>query len=93
VTEGLARAPEGVTFNALSARVFETLARYTAFPWPILMTQAKRCGANPAALDPQVFDELVPHLAAGVARYTTPDKGVAVQRELLALVGKPASGE
>ena len=33
----LAKRPEGL--SPLAAQIFDVLARYTAFPWPVLMTQ------------------------------------------------------
>jgi hypothetical protein len=78
--------PPGVQLNALSMRVFEVLAEYTAFPWPILMTQARRCGRNPGALTREDLAEMIPYLVIGVERYTSPDKGARARVALRRLV-------
>jgi hypothetical protein len=84
----LTKPPEGVELNALSTRVFAILSKYTAFPWPILMTQAKRCGVDAARLTHADLHELVPHLAAGVERYTSPEKGAATRAELTLMAAR-----
>jgi hypothetical protein len=80
--------PAGVVLGSLTEQVFDILAGYTAFPWPVLVTQAKRCGVDLAALTPSDLDKLAPHLAVGVERYTSPQKGAAVKAELVALAAK-----
>ncbi len=82
MVDALTKPPDGVSLNALSASVFAILAEYTAFPWPILMAQAKRCGVDPAQLRATDLAALVSHLAAGVQRYPSPVKGAAVRAEL-----------
>ncbi len=81
----LTRRPDGVTFNALSEQVFAVLARYTVFPWPVMVAQCKRVGADPANLTAPDVKRALPHLVAGVSRFTDPKKAAAAERELLAL--------
>lgn len=74
--------------NALSEQVFEVLANYTAFPWPIMMSQCKRCRVDPVALTPATLKEAIPHLSSSVARFTSPQKGEQVRIDLEALAGE-----
>jgi hypothetical protein len=83
----LKKPPAGVTLNGVSARVFELLARYTSFPWPILMAQCKRCSLDPAALTPEGLARVVPFLVEGLTRFTSQDKGALFQQELSLLLG------
>jgi hypothetical protein len=85
MVEDLKRRPSGVTFNALSESVFDILAEYTAFPWAILTTQAKRVNVDPAALTPADLPALIDLLAEGVGRFTSPEKRDRVRAKLLAL--------
>lgn len=78
--------PPGVSLVPLSREVFQVLARHTAFPWPVLSTQCKRQGVDPGALTAADLRGLIPHLASGVARFTSPDRGEQVRVELLALL-------
>lgn len=81
---GLTR-PEGL--SDFSGQVFDVLARYTMFPWPVLKTQAERVGVDPARITPVHLDgPLLDYLAAGVARFTSSAKGDQVRGELAALV-------
>lgn len=86
--EGLKNLPAGVELGRLSARVFEVLERHTAFPWPVLVAQCKRHGLEPADLSASELETLVPFLAKGVARFTSPANGEHVRRELLQLLGR-----
>ena len=79
------KLPSGAIMSPLSREVFRILERYTVFPWPILAAQCKRAGTEPAHLDTARLPVLIPLLAAGVGRFTSPDKELAVKRELLAL--------
>ena len=83
--ERLNRPPSGVELNELSGEVFEILAEYTVFPWPVLLAQAGRVGADAQNLQPEDLLKLGPKLAEGVARFTTPEKGRAVLERLAKL--------
>lgn len=76
--ERLKRPPPGAELGALSLQVFEILAEYTVFPWPVLLAQAGRVGADPQHLTRADLEHLGPRLAEGVARFTSPEKGAAV---------------
>jgi hypothetical protein len=52
----------------------------------VLSTQCKRAGIDPSALTRDQLDQLIPALAAGVARFTTPLNDPLVQRDLRALL-------
>lgn len=82
----LAKLPEGVVLMPLSAKVFDVLARETAFPWAVMLAQCKRCGCDPTALTPSDLKTVLPLLSQGVARFTSPEKGERVRAELDHLV-------
>jgi hypothetical protein len=79
---GFRKLPEGLELVPFSRRVFETLARHTSFPWPIMQAQSKRVGADPAQLSPTDLAKLAPLLAEAVGRFTSPEARDDVQREL-----------
>ena len=80
------RPPEGTKLSEVALQVFEVLRKYTGFPWPVLAAQCKRVGATPETLTVAVLPTLIPYLAAGVGRFTSPDKEAAVRKELLLLL-------
>jgi hypothetical protein len=80
--ERLTRPPQGIELGALSLRVFEILADYTVFPWPVLTAQATRIGVDAQNLTREDLGRLGPKLAEGVARFTSPEKGAAVLKRL-----------
>jgi hypothetical protein len=84
--DGLTKLPPGVRLGPLSARVFAVLEKHTAFPWPVLVAQCKRHGVDPADLDAAALEGLIPMLARGVERFTSPQHGEEVFRELETLM-------
>jgi hypothetical protein len=84
------KLPSGAVMSPLAREVFRILERYTVFPWPILAAQCKRAGTDPLHLDTVRLAVLIPLLAAGVGRFTSPEKESAVKRELLGLATAPA---
>lgn len=76
--ERLIKPPPGVELGELSQQVFEILAEYTVFPWPVLHAQAGRIGVDAQNLARADLVRLGPKLAEGVARFTSPEKGAAV---------------
>ena len=78
--------PDGIQLNELGQAVFRVLQGYTVFPWPVLSTQCKRAGVDPSTLTHDQLDQLIPALAASVARFTTPLNDPLVQRDLQALL-------
>jgi len=84
--QGKPTPPEGVKLNELSAAVFDALSEHTVFPWPVLKTQAKRFNIDPTSLSPRDLERLIDRLANGVARFTSPEAGVAVEQQLRALL-------
>ncbi|MEM6993070.1 MAG: hypothetical protein AAF721_21335 [Myxococcota bacterium] len=83
-----ATPPDDVELNPFSREVFAVLAEYTAFPWPVLKTQAARAGVAPDKLTPQALGLIVERLAVGVERFTSPESGHAVRRRLLAMASR-----
>ncbi len=84
--QSLIRPPRDVQLGELSAKVFDILARYTAFPWPVLKAQAYRMSAPPENLTPAQLAGLVEHLVRGVERFTSPETGSRVRADLDALL-------
>jgi hypothetical protein len=76
------RIPDGVTLGKLSQEVVGVLATATPFAWPILETQCKQTGTDPATLQRDDLDALVPLLVKTVARWTCPEKGEEIRRML-----------
>ena len=76
------KPPAGISLSPLATQVFAVLAEYTSFPWPVLLAQSRRVGVDPATLDRNGLRQLVPFLSAGVERFTSPEKGRAVQDRL-----------
>ena len=80
------KPPEGAKLSEVALRVFEILRKYTGFPWPVLAAQCKRVGVTPETLTVAALPTLIPYLAAGVGRCTSPEKEVAVRKELILLL-------
>jgi len=55
------------TLAPFSLQVFDTLARYTAFPWPVMLAQCKRANLDPAALTPQDLAKVLDLSPRGLA--------------------------
>lgn len=64
--------------SPLSRQVFEVVARYTAFTWPILTAQCRRAGLDPMQLDKDGLLRIIPFIAEGVGAFTTPEKASLV---------------
>ena len=80
------KLPSGIVLSPVARQVFAVLERHTAFPWPILAAQCKRASLAPELLLTSGLPTLIPLLAAGVGRFTSPEKEAAVKRELSALL-------
>jgi hypothetical protein len=86
--ERLIKPPPGVSLGPLSAEVFAILAEYTAFPWPVLKTQATRHDFDPTNLTAQQLRAIAGLLADGVARFTSPGSGAKVRDALQELLAR-----
>jgi hypothetical protein len=62
--------------------VLDALSAQSALAWPILKTQCELLACDPASLKPEDLPNLVPRLREALARFTSPGKGLAFQREL-----------
>jgi len=80
------RPPEGAKLSAVAQQVFDVLRKSTGFPWPVLAAQCKRVGVTPETLSKASLHSLIPFLAAGVGRFTSPEKEAAVRKELTLLL-------
>jgi len=76
--------------SPFATRVFETLAKYTAFPWPMMMAQCARVDVDPRKLDASGLERALVHLIEAVARYSSPEKAAAVREDLTLLIAAPA---
>ena len=76
------RPPEGAKLSEVALPFIEILRKYTGFPWPVLAAQCKRVGVTPETLTVAALPTLIPFLAAGVGRFTSPEKELAVRKEL-----------
>jgi hypothetical protein len=81
----LTRRPDGVHLNALSTAVFDVLARFTAFPWPIMLAQCKRVNVDPSELTADGLRKALPFIVHGVERFTDPVKAGQAEEELSSL--------
>jgi hypothetical protein len=63
-------------------QVYEVLAKHTAFPWPVMMAQCRRANVEPTNLNADDLEKVVEFMAEAVARFTSPEKGMAVRTEL-----------
>jgi hypothetical protein len=81
----LTGVPVGVVLSPLAREVFRVLQGHTAFPWPVLSTQCKRHNLDLATFSPADLILVIPHLASGVGRFTSPAHEAAVRRDLQAL--------
>lgn len=79
---GFRKVPDGVALSPVARAVFDVLAQHSSFPWPILQTQCKRLGLDPATLASAAMTELAPLLATAVERFTSPEHGAQVLRAL-----------
>jgi hypothetical protein len=82
----LTKPPAGVTLGPLSARIFAVLAEHTAFPWPVMKTQAQRHGLDPANLTLADLRALLDVLAVSVERFTSPVTGAKTREDLARLL-------
>lgn len=81
----LAARPDGVELNPLSGQVFETLARFTAFPWPVMLAQCKRVRVDPARLTPETLEAALPYIIQGVGRFTDQANASTAEKALVEL--------
>ena len=84
--KALTKRPDDTELSPLAQQVLDILGKYTAFPWPVFFAQCRRVNHDPARLGPTELEEILPRLSAGVARFTSPQKGENVERELRALL-------
>ena len=77
--------PQGVQLGKTSRDVFDVLARFTSFPWPVMQAQCRREGLDPTSLSRGDVERIIPHLTSAVARFTSPEKGEKVEQALRAI--------
>lgn len=70
----------------LARQVVEILEDHTALAWTILESHCERAGLVPDALDLADLEGLMPGLAKGVARFSSPEKGEDVTIRIQALI-------
>ncbi len=74
------------TLGPLAISVYEVLGRHTSFPWPVLKSQCRRQGIDPQHLTATTLGAVLQDLALAVGRFTSMSEGLAVRRELVALL-------
>ena len=75
--------PDGL--SSFSKEVFDVVARYTAFPWPIISAQCRRANVDAMNLDRESLGRVVDFISEGVGYFTSPEKATLVRRELALL--------
>jgi hypothetical protein len=71
-----AAAPAGL--SPFSRQVFDVMAKYTAFTWPILTAQCRRASVDPMHLDKESLLKVIPFITEGVGAFSTPEKASRV---------------
>ncbi len=71
--------------SPFAREVFDALAKYTAFPWPVMMAQCRRANVDPVSVSPRDLDAVCDFMAEAVGRFTSPEKAAAVRDDLRAL--------
>ncbi len=74
------------TLGPLALCVYGVLERHTSFPWPVLKSQCRRHGVDPTELSPTTLGAVIQDLALAVARFNDMTAGLAVRRDLVALL-------
>ncbi len=83
--------PEGL--SPFSQQVFDILARYTAFPWPVLTAQCRRSSIDPLHLDQETLGKVIGPLARGVGAFTSAAKAREFEEEITLLLRPAPSAE
>ena len=76
-------APAGL--SPFSREVFDLIAKYTMFPWPIMTAQCKRGNVDPMLLDRASLAKVLPFIVEGVGSFTSPAKAQQIQADLTRL--------
>jgi hypothetical protein len=71
--------------NELSRRILRAIERYSALAWPLLKTQCRLTTKDPATLEESDLPVVAAAVGTAAARFTSPDKGERLRREILAL--------
>jgi hypothetical protein len=71
--------------SPFSKEVFDVVAKYTKFPWPVLTAQCRRANVDPLHLDRASLEKIVDFVSDGVGFFTTPEKATQVRHELTLL--------
>jgi hypothetical protein len=78
--------PSDVKLARLSQRVFDVLAEYTSFPWPVMQAQCRRVGVDPTNLSPEDLSAVTDYMAKAVERFTSPETGQKTREALRQLL-------
>ena len=71
-------------FSSASKRVYEALDRRSSLAWPILKKQCEIAKLDPINLQLSDLKKVVPGISQALSSFTTPEKGVAFENEILA---------
>lgn len=75
-----------------SFKVYQALAKFTAFPWPIMKSQCRRRGLDPAELSATQLGFVLQDLALAVARFNDMNTGFAARRALVDVLRQVTAG-
>lgn len=76
----------------LAISVYGVLERHTSFPWPVLKSQCRKNGIDPANLTPATLGAVIQDLALAVGRFSSMSAGLTVRRELVSLLRAETGG-
>ncbi|MBZ0119041.1 MAG: hypothetical protein K8H88_18745 [Sandaracinaceae bacterium] len=74
--------PEAARLSPTARHVLEALSSQTALAWPILKAQCELAGYDPALLASTELAEILPQLVTALARFTSPLKARAFERQV-----------
>jgi hypothetical protein len=80
-------APEDL--SSFSKEVFDVVAKYTMFAWPVLTAQCRRVNVDPMHLDKESLTKIIKFVADGVGLFTSPDKARQIESDLRLLARSP----
>lgn len=71
--------------NPLVKAVLRVLEKYTTLAFPVFLTQCTRASLRPESLELKDVETLAPLISAAVARFTSPQTGEKLRRDLLSI--------
>lgn len=69
-----------------SCALRELLQRFTAFPWPLMISMCQRHGCDARGLTRAEIEAMIPAIALAIASFNDVDDGFRIKRELLLML-------